>query len=176
MDKVLEDLAARLRERDGIEARIAELTGTSARQGDVGEFIASRIFDIELAVNPVQAGHDGHFRSGRNVDGGTVNVKTYGSLTAGIDISAHGCDYYLVLSGSPRPTGPVRHHRWQLISVYLFDAHQLVAELVRRTVKIGTATSLRAADIASAQIYPVEGSEPVLHLSDEQRSMLSLFA
>jgi len=64
MDDALRELAALLRERDGIETQIALLTGRSARQGDVGEFIASRVFDIDLAATAVQAGHDGRFRSG----------------------------------------------------------------------------------------------------------------
>jgi hypothetical protein len=171
----LRELAALLRERDEIEARIAGLTGRSARQGDVGEFIASRVFDIALAPNAVQAGYDGHFRSGE-LAGRTVNVKTYGSAAAGIDISAHGCDYYLVLSGPPKPAGVVPHYRWQLSAVYLFDAKALIAEFNNRKVKVGIATSLRASDLAAAQIYPGNDPQSVLRLTDAQRSMLSLFS
>jgi hypothetical protein len=75
VDDVLRELAALLIERDGIETQIARITKRSARQGDIGEFIASRIFDIELATNAAQAGHDGHFRSS-DLAGRTVNVKT----------------------------------------------------------------------------------------------------
>jgi len=175
MDDTLRELAALLRERDGIETQIASLTGRSARPGDVGEFIASRVFDIDLAANAVQAGHDGRFRSGV-LAGGTVNVKTYGDATAGIDISPHECAYYLVLTGPPRRAGPVRHHRWHLSAVYLFDAQALLREFTNRGVKVGIATSLRKADLTTAQIYPVEGPHPVLRLTDEQRATLSLFA
>jgi hypothetical protein len=34
------------------------------RPGDVWEFIAARIFDLELAATATQAGYDGTFRSG----------------------------------------------------------------------------------------------------------------
>jgi hypothetical protein len=170
----LRKLAALLHERDEIEARIAGLTGRSARQGDVGEFIAARVFDIALAPNAVQAGYDGHFRSGE-LAGRTVNVKTYGSATAGIDISAHECDYYLVLSGPSKPVGAGPHYRWQLSAVYLFDAKALIAEFNNRKVKIGIATSLRVSDLAAAQIYPAEGPHSMLTLTDDQRLMLSLF-
>ncbi len=76
------------------------ITGRSARQGDIGEFIAAHVLYIKLTSTTVQAGYDGWFRSGP-LEGRTVNVKTYGSAAAGIDISSHACDYYLVLE---RPT------------------------------------------------------------------------
>jgi hypothetical protein len=175
MDEALPRLTALLRERDSIDEQIARCTGRSARIGDVGEFIASKVFGIKLADNAAQAGHDGQFTTG-SLEGRTVNVKTYGSAAGGIDISPHGCDYYLVLSGPSKPIGPVAHHQWKLSAVYLFDARALGVELAQRGVKIGIATSLRKSDLAAAQIYPVEGPHPALSLTDDQRAMLSLFA
>jgi hypothetical protein len=102
------------------------VTGRSARPGDIGEYVASVVFDIELAATAVQPGHDGRFRSGP-LAGRMVNVKAYGDAGAGIDVSSHPCDYYLVISGPRRAPGPVRHHRWQIARVYLFDAAQLLA-------------------------------------------------
>ena len=64
MDLALLQLAELLRIRNELDARISQLTGRSARPGDVGEFIASRVFDIELAATATQAGYDGRFRSG----------------------------------------------------------------------------------------------------------------
>ncbi|MEV4662762.1 hypothetical protein AB0J85_12510 [Micromonospora echinofusca] len=61
MTETLRQLAALLRTRDELDARIAALTGRSARPGDVGEFIAAQVFDIELADTAVQAGYDGVF-------------------------------------------------------------------------------------------------------------------
>jgi hypothetical protein len=174
MDERLVELAGLLRDRDEIEQRIAVITGRSARQGDVGEFIAARVFDIELAPNAAQAGHDGWFRSG-HLAGRSVNVKTYGNAAAGIDISSHDCDYYLVLSGPPKPAGTVQHHRWSIRAVYLFDKQQLLAEFTNRGVKVGVATSLRAGDLAAAQLYPTQGANALLDLSAEQQAMLALF-
>ena len=168
-------LARLLRERDEIDQRIAGLTGRSARPGDVGEFIAAQIFDIELAGTAVQAGHDGQFRSGP-LKGHTVNIKMYGNAAAGIDISPHGCDHYLVLSGPPRKASAVQHHPWSIAAVYLFDAPRLLAEFARRGVRVGIATSLRAADLVAAQLHPVPAPDAPLELTEEQRALLALFS
>ncbi|GLY97778.1 hypothetical protein [Actinoplanes sp. NBRC 103695] len=175
MDDGLAQLAGLLRERDAIDQRIAEMTGRSARQSDVGEFLAARVFDIDLAPSTIQAGYDGWFRSGP-LRGRTVNIKTYGSAADGIDISSHGCDYYLVLSGPPRRAGNARHRRWSLASVYLLDSRRLLAEFAARGVKVGIATSIRAADLAAARLYPVPAANAPFLLDERQHSMLGLFS
>lgn len=175
MTEALHQLAALLRARDDLDARIAALTGRSARPGDIGEFIAAQVFDIELANTAVQAGYDGVFRSGP-LAGRTVNVKIYGDAFTGIDISPHPSDYYLVFSGPPRPLGAVRHHRWQISAVYLFDSRRLLETLTGRGVKIGIATSLRRADLEEARIFPTSDAESPLRLAPEQAAMLSLFS
>ncbi|MFC0003615.1 hypothetical protein [Micromonospora siamensis] len=175
MTDELHQLAALLRDRDALDARIARLTGRSARQGDIGEFVAARVFDIALAANPVQAGHDGTFRSGP-LAGRTVNVKTYGDAFDGIDISPHSADFYLIFSGLRRPPGAVRHHRWQLSAAYLLDTRRLRETLTGRGVKIGTATSIRTADLEAARIFPDTNPYPPLRLTAEQVALLSLFA
>ncbi|MEE6263059.1 hypothetical protein [Plantactinospora sonchi] len=174
MSTELVELAALLRQRDEVDAKIAAMTGRSARQGDVGEFIAARIFDIKLAGTAIQAGHDGTFRSGP-LAGRTVNVKTYGNLHDGLDISPHDCDLYLVLAGPPRPPGAVRHHRWRISAVYLLDRQRLLETLAGRGVTVGTATSLRRADINAAQIYPEADVRSALRLTPEQIFLLRLF-
>ncbi|PWU61500.1 hypothetical protein DLE60_05330 [Micromonospora globispora] len=175
MNEKLNQLAVLLRARDDLDARIAALTGRSARPGDVGEFIAAQVFDIELADTAVQAGYDGIFRSGP-LAGRTVNVKIYGDAFTGIDIGPHRCDYYLVLSGPPRPLGAVRHHRWQISAVYLFDTLRLLETLTARGVKIGIATSIRKADLEAAQIFPATKPNAPIRLTAEQAALLSLFA
>ncbi|GAA1795962.1 hypothetical protein HC028_23205 [Planosporangium flavigriseum] len=170
----LHSLAELLRVRDEAEARIAEVTGRSARQGDVGEFIASRVFDIELAATATQAGHDGVFRSGPLM-GRTVNIKTYGDAFTGIDISPHPCDYYLVLSGPRRPAGTVRHHQWQISEAFLFDTARLRALLTERDVKIGMATSVRKSDLEAVRVFPEPGPNSPLLLTPEQAALLALF-
>lgn len=175
MDERLANLADLLGQRDVVERRIAAITGRSARQGDVGEFIAACVFDIELAVTAVQAGHDGWFRSGP-LRGRTVNIKTYGSAADGIDVSLHACDYYLVLSGLRKTPGAVQHHRWSISAVYLFDRQRLLAEFTNRGVKVGIATSLRVGDLAASRLYPVPGPSALLSLTEKQVAMLALFS
>ncbi|MFI5486056.1 hypothetical protein [Micromonospora echinaurantiaca] len=175
MTENLHQLAALLQARDDLDARIAALTGRSARPGDIGEFIAAQVFDIELARTAIQAGYDGIFRSGP-LAGRTVNVKTYGDAFTGIDISPHPCDFYLVFSGPPRPVGAVQHHRWQISAAYLFDTRILMETLTGRGVKIGIATSMRRGDLEAAQIFPGTNPNGPLRLSSEQAALLSLFA
>ncbi|MEU6077633.1 hypothetical protein [Micromonospora sp. NPDC047074] len=175
MTETLRQLAALLRTRDELDARIAALTGRSARPGDVGEFIAAQVFDIELAATATQAGYDGIFRSGP-LAGRTVNVKTYGDALTGIDISPYQCDFYLVLSGPPRQPGAVRHHQWRISAAYLFEASALLDTLAARGVKIGVATSLRRGDVEAAQVFPVTGQTALLRLAPEQTALLSEFA
>jgi len=163
----LAELATLLADRARIDASIARLTGRSARPGDVGEFIAAQIFDIELARTAVQAGHDGKFRSGVFA-GRTVNVKLYGDAGGGIDLGIHPCDMHLVLSG-PRTS------RFAITHVYLFDTEQLLASLRARGVKIGIATSLRRADLDAARIYPDPAPTAAYLLTAEQRNLLALF-
>ncbi|MET7669567.1 hypothetical protein [Micromonospora luteifusca] len=170
----LHQLAALLRDRDELDARIAAFTGRSARPGDIGEFIAAQVFDIEPAGTAVQAGYDGVFRSGA-LAGRTVNVKAYGDALAGIDISPHPCDFYLVFSGPPRPLGAVRHHQWQVSAAYLFDTSRLLETLAGRGVKIGIATSIRRADLDAARIFPATNGTSLLRLTPEQTALLNLF-
>ncbi|MGN9804758.1 hypothetical protein [Micromonospora sp. L32] len=174
MTEKLHRLAALLQARDDLDTRIAALTGRSARPGDIGEFIAAQVFDIELASTAIQAGYDGVFRSGP-LAGRTVNVKTYGDAFTGIDISPHPCEFYLVFSGPPRPLGAVRHHQWQISAAYLFDTPRLLETLTSRGVKIGIATSIRRSDLDAARIFPGTNATPALHLTPEQTALLSLF-
>ncbi|SCL24217.1 hypothetical protein [Micromonospora inyonensis] len=175
MAESLRQLAELLRAREELDDQITALIGRPAHPGNIGEFIAARVFDIDLASNAVQAGYDGVFRSGP-LAGQTVNVKNYGDALSGLDISSHPCDYYLVLSSRPQPLGNTRHHRWGIAAVYLFDAHQLRETLTDRGVKIGTATSIRLADLHAAQVFPATNPAGPLLLSPEQAALLSLFA
>jgi hypothetical protein len=171
----LRRLAELLAARDTLDTQIAAIVGRSARPGDVGEFIAALIFDIQLAATATQPGYDGVFRAGP-LAGKTVNVKTYGNLSAGLDIPAHPCDYALVLTGPPRPGHARGQHRpWRLTEVYLFELTSLLEVLRGRGVKIGIATSLRAVDLAAARIFPPSDRAP-LQLSAEQWALLRLFA
>ena len=84
-------------------------------------------------------------------------MKWYLKREGLIDVTeSDALDYYLVLAG---PAAPATHSRgsvrpWCLESVYLFDARKLLGELRERGVKIGVATSVRAAQWSAAEIHP----------------------
>jgi hypothetical protein len=176
----LAEVAALLRERNALDARLGRLLNRPVNTGHIGEWIAARIFDIELETSANAAGYDGHFTTG-DVAGRSVNVKAYGKHEGMIAINPNApLDYYLVFTG-PKPT------REALIStrgtlrpfcidrVFLFDAARLHSELESRGVKIGVATSVRAAQWEAAEIYP-RATNPLLVVSDGQRTALSMFA
>ena len=104
-----------------------------------------------------------------------MNVKTHGDILGGLDIGVHPCDYMLVLTRPPRGgLARVRHHRWQITAVYLFEMTKLLAVLSERGVK-GIATSLRKADAEAARIFPQRDQSP-LQLSTDQIGLLRLFS
>jgi hypothetical protein len=137
-----------------------------------GEWIAAQIFDIELEKNAATPAYDGRFRSGPFA-GKTVNVKWYLKQDSVLDMTTSPpLDSYLVMTG-PLPDGKgIRP--WVIESVYLFDAHQLLDEVVTRGVKVGLATSVRHHQWQEARIYP--GTSAVYPLSEEQQKLLELFA
>jgi hypothetical protein len=85
-------------------------------------------------------------------------------------------DFYLVLAGPNAASGDVRSLRpWLITSVYLFDARQLLAEQMRRNVKVGIASSVTREQWAAAEVFPT-ATNPRLHLTDDQRRQLALFS
>jgi hypothetical protein len=141
--------------RNDIDLEMARLLGRPATAGNLGEFIAAGVFDIELAATGVNPGNDGVFRSGP-LQGKTVNVKLYSEDAGGLEIGPYASDYYLVLTG-PKPTvgpGPRSLPR-RIDAVYLFDMDALRQDLTARGVGIGIATSVRKVLWQSAQIFPI---------------------
>ena len=107
--------------------------------------------------------------------GRSVNVKAYRHTAAGIDISPHPRDH-LVLCGSAKATRTMSHRPWRITDVYLFESQRLLAALTGRGVRVGVATSLRAADWAAARLFPESGPNPPVTLTAQQRAALALFA
>ena len=60
----LVELASLLRERNVIDESIGRLIDRPMTAGHAGEWIASRIFDIQLEPSAVAKAIDGRFRSG----------------------------------------------------------------------------------------------------------------
>ena len=86
MSADLENLSGILKKRNALDDEISRIIGYPAEKGHIGEFIASRVFNITLNKSATQAGHDGIFSEG-NLMGKTVNVKFYGKRESILDMS-----------------------------------------------------------------------------------------
>ena len=172
----LHGLAELIRERNANEGAITGIIGRPALLGHIGEYIASRIFDIELEKSATNPGSDGRFRSGPLADT-SVNVKCYPKRDGLLDINPkHLPDYYLVLAG-PEPkaaTSTGKPRPWGIQNVFLFEAARLVARLRRLGVKVGIATYVRVQEWEQARIYPASPGAP-LELTKDQRDALRRF-
>ena len=169
----LDRLASLLNRRNKIEVTIAEIIGRPAERGHIAEYVASEIFDIELHESATHKGSDGVFRDGP-LSGQTVNIKSYGKREGILDIALDDPpDFYLVLTGPRAPAATSRGSArpWTILSVFLFDHHELVNQL---TVKIGTATSIRSKFWDAAEVFPIQSSNRLI-LTPGQRSMIEKF-
>lgn len=176
-DVELAELAAMLRERNALDARLGRLLERPAIPGHIGEWIAARIFDIELETAANAAGYDGHFTTGE-LSGRTVNVKTYGKREGLLDMkSTAPLDYYLVLAGPKAAAATSRggFRPFCIDGVYLFDAHRLRTDLTARGIKFSEATSVRTLHWDEAEIYP-RANNSSLVVTEGQRRQLQLFA
>ena len=172
----LQGLADLIRERNANEVAITRIVGRPAQLGHIGEYIASRIFDIELEQDATHRGSDGHFRSGQ-LAGKSVDVKFYAKREGVLDIKRkHLPDYYLVLAGpkSSATSSKGSTRPWCIKEVFLFEAAPLVARLLARGVRVGTATSVRNEEWDRARIYPASSGDP-LELAKDQMDALRLF-
>lgn len=176
MTNNLDRLATLLTEMNSIGNRISEITQRPATIGHTGEYIASKIFDIELEESASSKGIDGHFRSGQFV-GKSVNIKWYSKLEYLLDITPQSLpDFYLVMTG---PKGQAVSSRggvrpWLINYVFLFNAAELVIELNARGVKIGIASSVRKHEWQAVEIYPNKRNM-VYRLSEKQMAMILAF-
>ena len=175
-EEAIVEVAQLLRRRNEIDERMAGLIGRPMTSGHLGEWIASRVFDIQLESLAVTAALDGRFRSGP-LAGRSVNVKWYLKQEGLLDIStAAAVDYYLVLAGPRAPAASSRGSTrpWRIDSVFLFDVVRLLAELGRRGVRVGVATSVVRSQWDAAEVYPSPANQ-ALQLSQRQVGLLSHF-
>ena len=176
MDPSLQKLADLIQKRNRTAGEITELIGRPAQIGHVGEYLASRLFDIQLEDSAVAKGIDGHFRSGE-LAGRHVNVKFYGKREGILDLRLDAIpDFYLVMTG---PKSSIGHSRgearpWCVDYVFLFEGRKLLDHLVERGVKICEATSVISAQWDRAEIYP-NGQNQILTLDKAQLEVLKLF-
>jgi hypothetical protein len=171
----VEEVAALISARNAIDDRIAGIIKRPAVSGHLAEWLAARIFDIELEPSATAAAVDGRFTSGP-LAGKTVNIKWYLKREGLLDLTeADTLDYYLVLAGptaaaasSSNTTRP-----WCVNAVYLFGAPQLLTEQRERNVKLGVASSVTNAQWRRAEISP--SPDPVFPLTPAQADLLALF-
>jgi len=170
-------IARLLSQRNAIDDTIAAVIHRPVTAGHLGEWIASRLFGIELEQSAATDAIDGHFRSGP-LQGRTVNVKWYLKQEGLLDMTeSSALDYYLVLTGprSAALTSRSGTRPWRIDHVYLFHAPTLLAGQRARGVKTGSATSVLKAHWNAAEIYPV-ARNPLLPLGERETGMLRLFA
>ncbi len=179
----LKVLANYIKERNQNEVFITELIDRPAAIGHIGEFIASRIFQIDLEPLANNKGSDGKFKDGE-LKGRSVNIKWYAMREGTLDINADASgrpEYYLVLTGpkpkpKPKQSTPLDRVRpWLVDSVFLFRASDLVVRLEASRVTFGPAASVAKQHWEEAEIYPQQRNK-LIELSDRQRDLLKLFS
>lgn len=163
-------VAGLVRERNRIDAALSACIRRPALQGHIGDWIAAQVFGIELWQNAARA-VDGVFADGR-----TVNIRWYPKRENLLDLREDGPERYLVLTGPKAPAASSLGTARPMIidAVYLFDAAVLIAELLARGLKVGTASSVREHLWDAAEIYPRHN--PAFVLTEEQRELLALFS
>ncbi len=171
MDGDIERIAELIRVKNVADQAIADLIGRPATPGNIGEFVASRIFGIDLMRAGNHPGFDGVFARGP-LAGKTVNIKAYSRQERILDVGRQPCDYYLVLTG---PDAPSKDLRWGIRSVFLLDTPELHASIHRRGVQISVATSVPKSEWETARVFPVWAGSP-LALSPAQVRMLELLS
>jgi hypothetical protein len=172
----LRKLADLIRQRNDLEVEITRIIQRPAQVGHIGEFIAAKVFGIDLAYSATGKGSDGRFEEGP-LKGRTVNVKWYAKRADVLDIEPRFVpDFYLVLTGPHESAVSSRGttRPWLITSVFLFDGPRLVDEIAKAGVKIGIGASVRTHLWDAAELWPNQRNA-VLLLTDEQRRMLSLF-
>ena len=82
----LEQLAKIIKRKNTIDDEVSAIVERPALIGHVGEYIASKVFDIKLEESASRKAIDGIFRKGK-IAGKTVNIKWYGKQENILDIS-----------------------------------------------------------------------------------------
>jgi len=170
-------LAALINQRNLLEVEITVLIDRPAGIGHIGEYIASKIFNIELEKSASHKGIDGHFNDG-GLQGRTVNIKWYAKREGLLAITLDSPpDYYLVMTGpkSVAMTSRGVTRPWIIENVFLFDSQSLADELQRKGLQISVATSVQQHFWAKAEIYPTPANN-TLELTESQREALALFS
>lgn len=167
-------LASLIKSRNTIDSKLATLVGRSAQVNNVGEYIASAIFNIALEEEGRRSGYDGRFTTGP-LAGQTVDVQWHPRRDGQFNIRQEALpDYYLILTG-PATNSPNNANPWLIESIFLFNSHELLNALRERGVQIGSSTSVTGPLWERAEIYPTPRNQRLI-LSEEERKLLILFS
>lgn len=170
----LEELAFLLKVSNQIQSRIARMIGRPCLTGHLGEWLASKLFDIELCESATQAGFDGRFRTGP-LKGKSVNIKWYLKRANEVDLTKERDrpDYYLVMTGPPSRelTSKGSSRPWALDSAFLFEARSLHEDLESRGLFIGVGSSVRTELWGPAQVFPPVPNSPLEILPEQEESL-----
>jgi len=177
MMKDIDQLAEVMKQKNAVDVEITKIVDRPALIGHVGEYIAAKVFNIELEQNAAHKAIDGRFTDGF-LDGKSVNIKWYTKQEGILDVSpkAPPPDFYLVMTGAKAPAASSRGmtRPWLIRQVFLFDARELLRILGSQGIKVGIATSIRREYWEGAEIYPTPHNKQLI-LSNRQKEMLALF-
>jgi hypothetical protein len=148
--------------------------------GNIGEYIASKVFDIKLNQSRSEKGHDGFFQ--KELVNKKVNVKCYLSFDRTIAMKplTHP-DYYLVLEAKLETQKSSVERPFIIKSIYLFNAEELVSELQQRlerknkTLKLNEATYVQKDLWEAAEIYPNQRNTD-LPMTKKRQEFLNYFS
>jgi len=173
----LQELAEAIRRLNTAGDDIARIIGRPAERSHAGEFIASRVFGIQLHEWAEHRYSDGIFESGP-LAGRAVNVKWYGHwgclLDLHEDVPAGLCHLVLTGSAAQAVSSKGKKSPWNVTYAFLLDTDVLIPALRARGVRIGIATSVPKQLWLDAEVYP-SACSPLLRLTDGQKQMLALF-
>ena len=172
----LTHLSSLIKQRNKNEVLITATINRPASIGHIGEYIASKIFNIALETNASKSVYDGKFVGGV-LDSKTVNIKWYGKKEGLLDMTPVPPDFYLVMSG-PRgeqlkSSGQTRP--WCIEYVHLFDGPELTETILKKGSKPGIATSVKKEYWDQAELWPEQNNQ-ILILEEDQKSALAMFS
>jgi len=174
--KPLDTLSALVLEHNKIAEQITHVIGRPAQLGHVGEYLASSLFDVELAPAANNRLVDGHFRGGL-LKGRSVDVKMYPVRENVLDMHETAIpDFFLVFAG---PKGSAvsskkKGRPWVIDGIYLFDAAAISAMLRAAGRRPGTGTSVAQSHWDVAEVYPRHECT-LLDISEEHLAWLPSF-
>lgn len=149
-------IADLLKDRNKIDQQITGIIGRPAEKGHISEWIASKVFPIELNRNKNEKGYDGIFSEG-SLKGKKVDIKYYTVNQHQIDLNPEISEdvYLLVFTGPYRSAAASekQNRPFCISNIYIFNERELCDKL-KSGVKVGKATSVKEKYWGRGEIYP----------------------